>query len=239
MENHPNQNTPEAIALHNKRIETPSTRESRLEDELHLNKYFKAEQKVHTDLEIKKRKEAELELKRLEALAMTDTLTGLLNRRAWDSEVDKLIAEYNRHPEEHRQEYALLTLDIDFFKKINDTYGHEGGDEVLKETATVLKRIFRETDIISRFGGEEFFVLIKDTHVEEVIERLSQGRNTKEPGISFEVTIGDAVELVNFSGGLTSLTPTSKDVVKEAMTTVDSYLYQAKASGRNHIVTEQ
>lgn len=240
MDNHPaEKNTLEVVSLRKEQQETSSKKEERLAAELHLNKYFLAEQKIFNKVEKTRKEEAEKQLKRQEELATTDTLTGLPNRRAWDSEINKLIAEHNRHPEEHRQEYALLTVDIDHFKKINDTYGHSIGDIVLKETAKVLQHIFRETDIISRFGGEEFFILIKDSNIHKVIERLTKGRESGNPGISFEVTTKSGRIPVHFSGGLISLIPTNTDAVQEAMKAADELLYIAKNSGRNRITTKQ
>ncbi len=181
----------------------------------------------------------EAEISRLEEIATLDPLTGLLNRRAWDAEIKKTVNDFKRYEENNpTKQYAVLALDIDFFKTINDRFGHDGGDVVLVKSSELLKKLFRSTDVIARFGGEEFFVLIKDGDIEKFKERLF-ARETEDPGISFQIALKGQNGLeeisVSFSGGLALVIPTTEGAIEEARLLADDMLYKAKKSGRNHI----
>ncbi len=102
---------------------------------------------------------------------LTDALTEVANRRAYEFELTRRIADWNRNG----TSVSLILLDIDYFKKFNDRYGHQAGDAVLRSVAEVLKQASRETDLVARYGGEEFAVVLSDTTVEatkEVAERI-------------------------------------------------------------------
>ena len=92
-------------------------------------------------------------------LAVTDGLTGLYNRKKLDEILADQFARFRRH----RRPFALLMLDLDNFKSINDSYGHVAGDEVLKEVAAMLKQSVRTVDYVARYGGEEFVVVLVET----------------------------------------------------------------------------
>ncbi len=176
--------------------------------------------------------------KSLKEAAMLDPLTKLLNRRAFEQRVTELVATYNRESigKENPKKYALLALDIDHFKSINDTYGHDVGDAVLKRAAEIFKEKFRITDTIARFGGEEFYIILNDVNYEQIIESLSRDRGDTGPGLSFQIELGEAKEekIISFSGGLVPFIPSENhidDVIKKA----DVLLYKAKQSGRNKI----
>lgn len=187
-----------------------------------------------------------------EKTSLTDTLTGLPNRASLFQGAQKMIDEYNRHildkkyahhtdieSNANKEEFAILFLDIDYFKSVNDTYGHDAGDEVLKVAAKILLEKFpRKTDIVARYGGEEFVVVLKETHIQEVLEKLSLGRENHAPGISFPVMINGEEIIKNFSGGLVSFLPRNIDDFKDAITRADTKLYESKKSGRNCISTE-
>ncbi len=98
-------------------------------------------------------------VRRLEALATTDPMTGHLNKRALEAEFEKRLRAAARF----RRPLALVVLDIDRFKSVNDTYGHAVGDVVIKGLGAVLTRCRRETDAVARFGGEEFVVVCEET----------------------------------------------------------------------------
>ena len=182
-------------------------------------------QKTRYELE---RKQHLLEdaLARLEQIAHVDELTQLLNRR---SIMQRLSEEVERSKRYHSS-VALLLLDIDHFKQINDRYGHQVGDQVLQLCASLLQRSIRGTDYLGRYGGEEFLCILPmtgATSAVELAERLCRqiaGTSLTIPGtITFTVTI---------SIGVAELDP-QHDTTELLITHADNALYQAKASGRN------
>jgi diguanylate cyclase (GGDEF)-like protein len=157
-------------------------------------------------------------------LATYDPLTGLLNRRAF------LDAAYETHRAlvREQQQFAMLILDLDYFKQINDTYGHAVGDRVLEEFGQIVSSVIRPGDLTARIGGEEFAFLLPNTTDEAAwrfAEQLQLAIRTKrvekdEVALHFSASIG----LVVCSPTIT---------VEKAMSLADRELYQAKASGRN------
>lgn len=150
----------------------------------------------------------------------TDPLTGLYNRRGMDTYINELIK--NQTP------FSVITLDIDYFKNINDTYGHGIGDVVLQRIAQYMQQNFRENDVCCRVGGEEFIVLTPMTEREQayvIAERLRS---------KLEITRIDDIGSVTLSIGIAHWPHTSKDI-KEVLKAADNYLYQAKTEGRNCI----
>ena len=177
-------------------------------------------------VDITQQKELE---KRLEVLAMTDELTGLFNRRYFMHKGTEELQRAGRYG----NDLSLIMLDIDWFKAINDTYGHEAGDEVLKMMATLMRQNLREIDIPSRLGGEEFALLLPNTNPEQtliVADRLRQGVEqhlfaTSSQLISITVSMG----IATCSRDTTNL--------EQLLNQADQALYQAKQQGRNRIVT--
>lgn len=159
-----------------------------------------------------------------ESDARTDSLTSLANRRAFDDEMRRRIAEWERK----QAPFTLLLLDIDHFKKFNDTHGHQVGDEVLRHVAKMLKQQCRDMDLPCRYGGEEFAVILPATEVAgacisaERIRKAIEESVTKCEGKSLTVTtsLGLAEVVLND-------TPTL--IIKRA----DEALYKSKAAGRN------
>ncbi|WP_416397528.1 GGDEF domain-containing protein [Allohahella sp. A8] len=158
-------------------------------------------------------------------LSRTDALTGLNNRGAWQ---ESLKAEYSRH-KRTGQNSTLVMFDIDHFKKVNDTYGHPAGDEVIKKTASVLLETMRETDISGRYGGEEFTIILVDTPPENAMifaERLRkkiEALTVHHEGTAIRWTISLGIAPVD-------------DSVTEPMQWVehaDQALYKSKQGGRN------
>jgi diguanylate cyclase len=156
--------------------------------------------------------------------ARTDALTGLANRRGFD---DELVRQFDRWKQTGRL-ISLLIMDIDHFKKFNDTHGHQAGDEVLRHVGSQLTAATRETDIACRYGGEEFAVVMPDTIATEAIQVAERIRETIENSLTcFD---GNTLK-VTTSVGLTQATRQhdAKQMLKQA----DNALYQSKKTGRN------
>lgn len=164
---------------------------------------------------------------KVETLATTDPLTGLSNRRRFDELLNEAIARAERFS----RKLTILMVDADHFKKVNDTYGHGVGDQVLQRIAGVLTAEARRTDVVGRYGGEEFIVLLDETDVPgalQVAERIRQR-------IADEVVRGDFGELsVTVSMGLATL-PVHAAEKLELLACADQALYDAKESGRNRV----
>lgn len=166
----------------------------------------------------------EEELKTSLAAARTDALTGVSNRRAFDDELGRRIAEWTRR----HTLFSLVMLDVDHFKKFNDQYGHQAGDEVLRGVARTLKQTMREMDFVGRYGGEEFAAILPVTNQKEAVIAAQRIRSAVEAatftheGIEFHVTCSLGVAQV-----IAANTPA--DMIKRA----DAALYLSKASGRN------
>ncbi len=163
-------------------------------------------------------------------MAITDALTSLHNRRYMESHLATLIEQAHARA----KPLALLIVDIDFFKAINDTHGHDAGDDVLREFAIRLKKSIRGIDLACRYGGEEFVVVMPDTDraVATVVAERIRRRIASEP---FALS-GGAIP-VTISIGLAALAPadeTSAALVKRA----DQALYRAKRDGRNRVVAD-
>jgi len=163
----------------------------------------------------------------LERHAMTDPLTGMLNRRAAEGRLDEELARAKRHGEG----FALAMLDLDFFKAVNDRYGHAVGDEVLKVVAARILAGLREEDWVARWGGEEFLVFLRDADVREavfVIERLAAGvKATPIATRAGEIRI-------TLSAGI-GLSGADDADFRNAVEVADTCLYQAKANGRDRV----
>jgi diguanylate cyclase (GGDEF)-like protein len=165
----------------------------------------------------------------LEKMSMTDELTGLYNRRYFYDHINMQIALAKRHT----YAIACLLIDIDHFKNINDTYGHDVGDKVLKGAANVMKGKMRGGEVLARFGGEEFIVcLIKTSHdgavsaAERMRKAVEDANLSDDANNPFKVTISIGVALYPQQG-----LENSDDVIKAA----DKVLYCAKRAGRNRI----
>lgn len=188
-----------------------STRIIDLDGELALYTTFK-------DMTETKQKEEELFTQ-----ASTDPLTGLFNRRQFELMANTQVSLAKRH----KTAYCIIMLDIDHFKKVNDTYGHDAGDEVLKYIALILKSSLRESDVLARYGGEEFILFLPHTSPTEgwhVAERL-RSSVAETPIFSNKTTLNVTISL----GLSTSMEPNLSLVIKEA----DTALYESKTTGRN------
>ena len=163
------------------------------------------------------------------ALAVTDALTGLYNRRYFERHLNLMLGK----AQEQGRDLALMILDIDHFKAVNDTHGHDIGDAVLREFAARLKRNIRGVDLACRFGGEEFVVLMPDTdfgQADAVAERVRQSIAEK----TFEV--GTARPLVVTVSVGVSLNESVVDTPEGLIKRADVALYRAKREGRNRVI---
>jgi diguanylate cyclase len=161
-------------------------------------------------------------IKNLMFNANKDALTGLLNRRGLESAWNDL------RNDRRNTSQAVMILDIDHFKDINDTYGHDRGDHVLKELAQVVKNQIRSDDIISRWGGEEFVVILSNinaSHASHVSEKIRSAIEAHDFCVDGVVTVSIGVNSHCIS-----------DSLKDSITIADKGLYQAKENGRNQMV---
>lgn len=161
--------------------------------------------------------------KKLEYESSHDALTRLYNRRTYDSEIESELARSQRY----RSPLSLILFDIDFFKKINDKYGHNTGDKVLVSIAKLVEGSIRETDSVYRVGGEEFAVIIPETRV-EVGRKLAEKLRSKIENYPFEIgtKVTISLGLAGFHPGITK-----DQLYKNA----DKALYRAKNGGRNRV----
>ncbi|WP_235273018.1 diguanylate cyclase domain-containing protein [Methylophilus sp. Q8] len=158
--------------------------------------------------------------------ALMDSLTGLPNRRLLESRLNYAHSEAKR---DHKR-FGLMALDVDHFKAINDQYGHDVGDEVIKAVAARLKSNMRDMDTVSRLGGDEFVIVVKDQMSEQGLVRVA----TKLRDIfNVPMLINDREIAVHLSIGLTLYDPASDVTLKQLLKQADMALYQAKHSGRN------
>ena len=163
-----------------------------------------------------------------EFMSVLDGLTGLYNRRQFEIGLEQEVNRTKRHP----SDFSLAILDIDFFKKVNDTYGHQYGDYVLKTVANLMKQSFRKTDLLYRYGGEELVMIMPETNIEGAVIPVQRLRRMVEEydfeynGVKAKVTvsIGLTMNYQNMNS--------SADILKSA----DEALYKAKEGGRNRVV---
>ena len=163
----------------------------------------------------------------LETLAATDSLTGLYNRKKLDDILAEQFARFLRN----RRPFAVLMLDLDHFKSINDSYGHVAGDQVLMDVAAILKRSIRSIDYASRYGGEEFVVVLVETVSEPALDVAERIRSVVE---DHSLVASDNRVSVTVSLGVAH--SREEDEGPDAvLARADSALYQAKRSGRNRV----
>jgi two-component system, cell cycle response regulator len=181
---------------------------------------------VQRAIEKKRLHEANLRLvHELESLSRTDALTGAGNRRAFDEALAHEMARAKRHG----QALGLVMLDIDHFKRINDTHGHQGGDQVLRALAVLLRATLREGDLLYRYGGEEFAVLLPYAPASGAMaaaERMLR-EISRRP-----VRVGDTDLHVTASAGVATVTAADHDGAR-LVARADAALYEAKKAGRN------
>ena len=164
---------------------------------------------------------------KLAILASTDPLTNLLNRRCFFERAEQELSRLKRN----NKQAAVVIVDIDFFKVVNDKYGHPAGDAVLTVISKILKNSVRQHDLVSRFGGEEFAIFLSDVDMEKSIMLAERMRkNIAEQQVIYK---GDIIKSTA-SFGLSMLTSDSQDI-NSVINDADKLLYEAKASGRNNL----
>ena len=166
---------------------------------------------------------------RLELLATLDTLTDLPNRRGFDL----LASQAIREAERDNEPLAALLLDLDHFKQLNDSHGHMAGDEVLKGFAQLLRDNLRQSDILCRWGGEEFIVLLRDTPSADALQIAEKIRLRTE---QYTFPYGDKWLKITTSVGITGLQ--GDDTLHSLLNRADHALYRAKQSARNCVRSE-
>jgi len=169
--------------------------------------------------------------KHLSKLAMTDELTDLYNRRAFLSSLNKELTRAERSS----QNLSIFMVDVDFFKNINDQYGHHGGDIALQHFARIVKDLMRNEDTVSRFGGEEFAVLLPNTGINEALNIAERLRKAIED--SFVTNDNDDREIhFTVSIGVAMLDEKRVTSATTLLNNADQALYNAKESGRNRVM---
>ena len=160
-------------------------------------------------------------------LSLTDGLTGLFNRRHFEANLEREFLRAKRY----KSDLSVAMIDVDFFKKVNDTYGHACGDYVLKEVAFLINEAFRKTDMVFRYGGEEFVVILTETDASNAVIPLERLRAAvennhfkyKNQDLKITISIGVTSDLDN------AQTPW------EFFDFADGALYKAKENGRNQV----
>jgi len=155
---------------------------------------------------------------RLQSDSLTDAMTGLLNRRGLEQSIESFTVR--------QMPFSLLALDLDYFKKVNDTYGHDAGDELLREVSSLMKQQAREQDIVCRAGGEEFILFLSNTNIARAYEvaeriRVSVANHSFTQVPSITISIGVAYWTAD------------DEAIESVMKKADMALYQAKHNGRN------
>lgn len=173
-----------------------------------------------------KNRQLEEVLLKVEQLAITDPLTDLFNRRRFEAALENEFKRTMRYGSPN----SCLMIDIDFFKKVNDEYGHHAGDVVLKETAQVIKGCLREIDIVARWGGEEFIVLLPETKKGEALGVASRILEVIS-GHSF----AQITQQITVSIGLAGVPDPSIVTAENLIHASDLAMYEAKSKGRNRI----
>ncbi len=162
-------------------------------------------------------------------LAVTDGLTEMYNHRYFQEQMKLNVDNSKRY----NTSFSLIMVDIDFFKKFNDKYGHQSGDAVLRQVAQTIKRNIRSTDIPCRYGGEEMAIILTNTSKEEagiVAQKICEAVRNRE----FELATGDYTH-VTISLGVAEM-PLNSDSVQGMIEYADKCLYVAKENGRNQVV---
>ena len=186
---------------------------------------------THSDLRVRNQ-QLESMLRSVEALAITDALTGLFNRRRFADVLKREFAVTRRY----RNTLSCLLVDLDHFKQINDRFGHDAGDQVLKEVARRIVGSLREVDLAARYGGEEFAILLPHTSKTDariVAERLLS--NLRKQEFTFNGELVRVTASIGCAGNSDVASGQPEDLVKAA----DLALYEAKNNGRNAVMMYQ
>jgi diguanylate cyclase len=169
------------------------------------------------------------ELKRLHNEVLTDPLTGLVNRRGLDAAFEQIhqdAAQYGRP-------CSAILVDVDHFKRVNDSFGHLFGDQVLKSVAGTLRQRARDTDLVARLGGEEFLIVLPDTDARQAQAVAEDMRAFVERAELRSRASAAMITKITISAGVTARRP--QDTTTEMIARADSAMYRAKSRGRNQV----
>lgn len=186
--------------------------------------------------------------RQLEILASHDALTGLYTRKAFMVQAEQELARSQRY----KRSMCVLVADLDFFKRVNDKYGHPVGDALLRHVSTLLQQAVRSTDVVARLGGEEFIILLPQTTLEEAMHIAEKIRlhiadtptvvavPSKTPHLEDHASAKPSALIVNItiSIGVAALPPETSTNLETLYARADSALYQAKQTGRNRVCAQ-
>ncbi len=159
----------------------------------------------------------------LKNLSQIDTLSGLYNRRFMNKRLEEEIIKYKRY----KTPFSILLIDVDFFKKINDTFGHDKGDSIIKQISALLKQNIRDSDICARWGGEEFLILAPNSDLDGALILANNLKELVEKN-NFEIK-----ENITISVGVSTFNDNASQ--EKLLKSADIALYKAKENGRNRI----
>jgi len=169
-------------------------------------------------------------LKLLKSQTLKDPLTQCYNRRF----LEDYINQYEPLAKRNKSDIGLLMLDLDYFKIVNDEHGHQVGDQILKEVVDIIRKQIRESDLLVRFGGEEFLVILLEIQKEDFSESVAEKIRQSVESHNFKVSEG-----VNLNKTISigvAMFPEDGDSIREVIKYADVALYQAKQNGRNNVV---
>jgi diguanylate cyclase (GGDEF)-like protein len=177
--------------------------------------------------------ENKLNVETIQRTSFVDTLTGVNNRRFFEQRIDEELDRCQRNGDP----VSCLFLDIDFFKSVNDTYGHQGGDLVLSLVAAAIKTQMRSNDVLARYGGEEFVVLLSNINEDMALDIAERIRHTVQ---ALTIELDEVTIAVTISIGAATYIPgtaksVKKDIASRLIKRSDAALYQAKHNGRNRV----
>ncbi|MFV0504143.1 MAG: diguanylate cyclase [Lachnospirales bacterium] len=161
-------------------------------------------------------------------MANHDTLTEIYNRKIFLRKSNDLFYENIKG----KKSFAILMIDIDYFKKVNDTYGHYNGDAILVQVAKILVNNFRASDVFARYGGEEFIVFLEDVRKEEA---LHVGENLRKTVEENNFTINENIVNITISIGIAMYNPRYHNHIDDVINSSDKFLYESKNGGRNRV----
>jgi len=167
--------------------------------------------------------EKEKLLQKMFEMAVNDSLTGLYNRQYMQNYLLNLIKKAKRNKNE---KFAVIFLDLDNFKSINDSFGHNKGDEILKEVANILKNSFRECDLVSRYGGDEFVIIVENPSFEVLDNLKSRLRNIIETEFKdFEISV--SIGFSCFPKDISNVKD-EEEIINKLLTIADNRMYENK-----------
>jgi diguanylate cyclase (GGDEF)-like protein len=175
-------------------------------------------------------------INKLSEMSIHDQLTGLFNRREMDRILDKEMDRFKRY----KHPFSLIMIDIDYFKSVNDQYGHPIGDQVLRWLADIMERRVRKTDRCIRYGGEEFAIILPETTKENALI-VAEWLRTKIAKTPYWVKYPDGTQidiLITISLGIAEAPENAVDI-ENLLQAADQALYQAKKNGRNQVVISE